>query len=54
MTYQRMLPQISRLNLAPADAGDPATLPDRLVAAATAVHAQIVSKPQACAWAIRP
>jgi ubiquinone/menaquinone biosynthesis C-methylase UbiE len=54
MTYQSMLPQIARLHLASGDAGDPATLTDRLVAAAAAVRAQIVSKPQACAWAIRP
>ena len=53
MTYQSMLPQIARLHLESKDAGDPATLTDRLVAAAAAVRAQIVSKPQACAWAIR-
>jgi SAM-dependent methyltransferase len=54
MTYQSMLPQIARLGLAPADVGDPETLADRLVAAAAAVRAQIVSKPQSCAWVIRP
>jgi SAM-dependent methyltransferase len=53
MTYQSMLPQISRLRLAPADQGNPDTLSERLVAAAEAVKAQIVSKPQSCAWAIR-
>jgi SAM-dependent methyltransferase len=52
MTYQSLLPQVPRQ--ASADMGDPRTLADRLVAAATAVRAQIVSKPQACAWAIRP
>jgi SAM-dependent methyltransferase len=53
MTYRSMLPQIARLARVPADVGDPATLADRLVAAAAAVRAQIVSKPQSCAWAIR-
>jgi hypothetical protein len=49
-----MLPHFSSLGLAPADEGDPDTLADRLVAAAAAVRAQIVSKPQSCAWATRP
>jgi ubiquinone/menaquinone biosynthesis C-methylase UbiE len=53
MTYRSMLPQIARLGLAPADGGDPDTLADRLVASAAAVRAQIVSKPQSCAWVIR-
>jgi SAM-dependent methyltransferase len=53
MTYRSMLPEIARLGLVPADVGDPDTLADRLVAVAAAVRAQIVSKPQACAWAIR-
>jgi SAM-dependent methyltransferase len=54
MTYRSMLPHFSSLGLAPADEGDPDTLADRLVAAAAAVRAQIVSKPQSCAWATRP
>jgi SAM-dependent methyltransferase len=54
MTYRSMLPHISRLGLAPADVGDPGALADRLFAAAAAVRAQIVSKPQSCAWVIRP
>jgi SAM-dependent methyltransferase len=54
MTYRSMLPHFSRLGLALADEGDPDTLADRLVAAAAAVRAQIVSKPQSCAWATRP
>jgi ubiquinone/menaquinone biosynthesis C-methylase UbiE len=54
MTYRSMLPHIVRLGLGHADAGDPDTLADRLLAAAAAVRAQIVSKPQACAWTIRP
>jgi SAM-dependent methyltransferase len=53
MTYRSMLPQIARMGLVPEDIGDPDTLADRLVAAAAAVRAQIVSKPQVCAWAIR-
>jgi SAM-dependent methyltransferase len=55
MTYQSMLPRIvTRRGLAPADVGDPGTLADRLLAQAAAVRAQIVSKPQSCAWVIRP
>jgi SAM-dependent methyltransferase len=53
MTYRSMLPHFSRLGLASADEGDPETLADRLLAAAAAVRAQIVSKPQSCAWATR-
>ena len=55
MTYQSVLPQIAASpGLAAAHVGDPATLADRLMAEARAVRAQIVSKPQSCAWAIRP
>jgi len=54
MTYQSMLPQIARQASAAAEIGDPRTLCDRMIAAATAVHAQIVSKPQSCAWVVRP
>jgi hypothetical protein len=53
MTYRSMLPHIADLGLTPADDGNPETLADRLTAAAAAVRAQIVSKPQSCAWAIR-
>jgi hypothetical protein len=53
MTYQTMLTQIACLGQAPPDVGDPDTLVDRLVASAAAVRAQIVSKPQSCAWVIR-
>jgi hypothetical protein len=49
-----MLPQMVRLGLTLADTGDPDTLADRLIAAATAARAQIVSPPQARAWAKRP
>jgi hypothetical protein len=55
MTYRSLLPQIAASQgLAQAGVGDPTTLADRLVAEAKAVRAQIVSKPQSCAWAIRP
>jgi SAM-dependent methyltransferase len=54
MTYRSMLPHFSRLGLAPVDEGDPDTLADRLIEAAAARRAQIVSKPQSCAWATRP
>jgi SAM-dependent methyltransferase len=53
MTYQSLLPQVTRQASAAADMGDPCTLNERLVAAATAVRAQIVSKPQSCAWVVR-
>jgi 2-polyprenyl-3-methyl-5-hydroxy-6-metoxy-1,4-benzoquinol methylase len=55
MTYRSMLPHVAaKQRLASADVGDPDTLADRLVAQAMAVRAQIVSKPQSCAWVIRP
>jgi SAM-dependent methyltransferase len=55
MTYRSMLPRIvTSRGRAPADVGDPGTLTDRLFAQAAAVRAQIVSKPQSCAWVIRP
>jgi SAM-dependent methyltransferase len=54
MTYQSLLPQIARQASTAAEMGDPRTLGDRLVAAAAAVRAQIVSKPQSCAWVVRP
>jgi hypothetical protein len=55
MTYRSMLPRIvTSRGLAPADVGDPGTLADRLLAQAAAARVQIVSKPQSCAWAIRP
>jgi SAM-dependent methyltransferase len=55
MTYRSMLPHIAASQAAAsANVGDPRTLADRLVAKAAAVRAQIVSKPQSCAWAIRP
>jgi SAM-dependent methyltransferase len=55
MTYRSILPQIAGSPWLPReDVGDPATLADRLVAEARVVRAQIVSKPQSCAWVIRP
>lgn len=35
------------------DVGDPDTLGDRLAEAAAAVRAQIVFKPQSCAWVVK-
>jgi 2-polyprenyl-3-methyl-5-hydroxy-6-metoxy-1,4-benzoquinol methylase len=52
--YRSMLPHIVGLGLAPPDEGDPDALADRLTAAAAALRAQIVSKPQSCAWTTRP
>jgi hypothetical protein len=55
MTYRSMLPHIAaNRGLAAEDVGDASTLAERLVAEAAAARAQIVSKPQSCAWAIRP
>ena len=55
MTYRSMLPHIAASReLAQADVGDVGTLADRLIAEAAAVRAQIVSKPQSCAWVSRP
>jgi 2-polyprenyl-3-methyl-5-hydroxy-6-metoxy-1,4-benzoquinol methylase len=52
MTYRSLLPHIVESG-GSVDVGDPATLADRLQAQAAATQAQIISKPQACAWAIR-
>jgi ubiquinone/menaquinone biosynthesis C-methylase UbiE len=54
MTYRSMFPYIARIEPALTKADDPDSLAQRLTAAATAVRAQIVSKPQSCAWAIKP
>ena len=53
MTYRAFLPVIKRLALDDPSFGDPETLETRLVAAATSARAQVVSPPQACAWARR-
>jgi hypothetical protein len=54
MNYRAMFPQIARLEPALTEADEPDSLAERLTAAATAARAQIVSKPQSCAWAIKP
>jgi SAM-dependent methyltransferase len=54
LSYRSMLPHVTRLGLAPADVGDPETLIERLDKELQAVRAQVVSRPQVCAWAIRP
>jgi ubiquinone/menaquinone biosynthesis C-methylase UbiE len=54
MTYCSLFPHVARLEPALTEVGDPDTLAERLIAAATAARAQIVSRPEACAWAIKP
>ncbi|HEY1545292.1 MAG TPA: class I SAM-dependent methyltransferase [Xanthobacteraceae bacterium] len=53
MTYRSMFPHIARVEPALTEADDPDSLAERLIAAAAAARAQIVSKPQSCAWAIK-
>ena len=53
MTYRSMFAHIARIEPALTEADDPDLLAERLTAAATAARAQIVSKPQSCAWAIK-
>jgi SAM-dependent methyltransferase len=54
MTYRSMFPHIACLEPALTEAEEPDTLAERLTAAATAVRAQIVFRPESCAWAIKP
>lgn len=54
MTYRSMYPTIVRIDPALTEADDPDSLVERLTAEAIAARAQIVSKPQSCAWAIKP
>jgi ubiquinone/menaquinone biosynthesis C-methylase UbiE len=54
MSYRCMFPHIARIESALTEADDPDSLAERLIAAAVAARAQIVSKPQSCAWAIKP
>lgn len=54
LSHVALLPHIERLGLARELGGDPATLSERLVEAASDVRAQIVSMPQTCAWSRRP
>jgi hypothetical protein len=49
-----MFPHIARLEPTLTEADDPDSLAEQLTAAAVAARAQIVSKPQSCAWAIKP
>jgi hypothetical protein len=54
MNYRSMFPHIARLDPALTEADDPDSLAARLTAEAVAARAQIVSKPQSCAWASKP
>ncbi len=54
MTYRAFLPAFMGLGLEqPKAIGDAETLETRLLASATAARAQLLSPPQACAWARR-
>jgi ubiquinone/menaquinone biosynthesis C-methylase UbiE len=53
-TYRAMLPHIERLGIEHGDIGDPDTLAQRLKEEVAAAKAQVVTKPQTCAWARRP
>jgi len=54
VTYEVFLPHIKRLGLLREEVGDPATLYERLVAAATAARVQFASVPEVGAWATCP
>jgi SAM-dependent methyltransferase len=54
LSYRSMLPHVTRLGLVPDDVGDPETLVERLEQELRVARAQIVSRPQVCAWAVRP
>jgi ubiquinone/menaquinone biosynthesis C-methylase UbiE len=54
MSYRSMFPHIARLEPELTETDDPDTLAERLTAAATAARAQIVFRPESCAWAIKP
>jgi len=53
-TYRTMFPHMVRLDPTLTEADDPDTLAEQLAVAAGAARAQIVSKPQSCAWTIKP
>ena len=53
MSYFSMLPHIQKLGLTPVEENSLDRLVDRLLAQATQIRAQVVSRPQACAWAVR-
>jgi SAM-dependent methyltransferase len=52
--YETFLPFMERLGVVDPRVGDPATLPDRILAAARAARAQATTSPFASAWAVRP
>jgi hypothetical protein len=54
MSYFSMLPHIHRQEFAPLEEHGVDQLVARLEEAAAERHAQIVSRPQVCGWAIRP
>ena len=54
LSYLSMRPHIDKMGLDHASLGDPRTLAARVESALTEVRAQVVSRPQTCAWVIRP
>jgi 2-polyprenyl-3-methyl-5-hydroxy-6-metoxy-1,4-benzoquinol methylase len=54
MNYRSMFAHMARFDPTLTDVDDPDTLAEQLAAAAVASRAQIVSKPQSCAWAVKP
>lgn len=52
-SYETFLPFMERLGVVDPRVGDPATLYDRILAAARAKRAQGVTSPFASAWAFR-
>jgi ubiquinone/menaquinone biosynthesis C-methylase UbiE len=54
MTYRSMFAHVARIAPDLTEADHPDSFGERLIAAAVATRAQIVSKPQSCAWAIKP
>jgi SAM-dependent methyltransferase len=53
-SYETFLPFMERLGVIDPRVGDPATLYDRILAAAKAARAQGATSPFASAWAVRP
>jgi ubiquinone/menaquinone biosynthesis C-methylase UbiE len=53
MNYRSAFPHMARLDPELTEADGPDTLAERLTAAAVAARAASISKPQACAWAIK-
>jgi SAM-dependent methyltransferase len=54
MTYRSMFPSIASIDPTLTEVDEPGSLAERLTAAVTVTRAQIISKPQSCAWAIKP